>query len=93
METLIVSCINKTDRTSRHERIRSIGGIAGRQRWKRTQEKAIDEIQQGESEFFVEKEGTKVKVIVEKSEYGHLYLKTQADKTYRDNLLALPECP
>jgi hypothetical protein len=92
MNTYTVSCINKSDRPSRHEAIRRIGGGSGSSRWTKSQEDAIREIESNTSEFKVVVDGKSVKVIVAKSAYGNKYLKTEADSTTRDNLLSLPEC-
>jgi hypothetical protein len=93
MATLIVTCINKDDRLSRYEAIKMIGGGSGPTRWRKTQHVALEEIRTGQSEFFVEKAGRRVKVIRERhSQTGNWYLKTEPDGTTADNLLALPEC-
>lgn len=91
-----ISCVNKTDRPNPHERIRGIGGINpdGASRWWVTQERAIEKIDSGEWQFYVERpQGDRVKVIVAVSRYGNKYLKTEADGDQPNNLLALPECP
>lgn len=88
-----VQCINKSDRPNPHERILSIGGVnPDGSRWKLSQEKAITGIQNGTYDFYVIVVH-EVKVIVAKSPYGHLYIKTTADGEHPNNLLSLPECP
>jgi hypothetical protein len=51
-----VSCINKTDRTSAHERIKSIGGTNpdGR-RWRLPESQAIQDIKSSKYTFHVER--------------------------------------
>jgi uncharacterized protein DUF3892 len=90
-----VRCINKSDRTNPHERIRSIGGTnADGTRWKLTQPEAVEGIQSGKWSFYVERpSGDRVAVVVARSAYGNLYIKTEADGDQPNNLLALPECP
>ncbi len=89
-----VRCINKTDRYNPHERISHIGGVnPDGARWKVTQERAIQGIENREWEFYVSQGGRTVDVIVATSRYGHKYLKTVADGEQPDNLLSLPECP
>lgn len=89
-----VACINKSDRFSAHEKIKSIGGTnPDGQRWKLTQEEAIDGIEQGKWDFFVRVQGREVDVVVAESQYGNKYFKTEADGEQPNNLLSLPECP
>lgn len=89
-----VLCINKTDRPNPHERIKSIGGKnADGKAWKLSQDEAIRAIQQQTHSFYVRRGGSTANVVVTKSRYGNLYLKTEADGESPDNLLSLPECP
>lgn len=91
---LEISCINKTDRPSVHERIRNAGGVNNGSRWKKTQEEIIDEIEKKTTEFFVKVAGYReVAVIVAKSRWGNKYIKTTDDGETPNNLLDLPECP
>jgi hypothetical protein len=90
-----VKCINKTDRSSPHERIRHIGGVNhDNTRWKLSQHDAIQGIENGKWAFYVEQPaGDRVDVVVAKSAAGNKYLKTRADGDQPNNLLSLPECP
>lgn len=60
--------------------------------WKITQEIAIEGIEDGAWAFYVNKQGSRVNVIVSTSRYGNKYLKTEADGEEPNNLLSLPEC-
>ena len=82
-----VKCINKTDRYSRHERIRNIGGDWGTI----PESDAIRHIEQGVYNYHVRVNGYDVKVIIATHE-GRKYLKTETDSTTVDNLLSLNEC-
>ena len=53
-----VKCINKTDRSSAHDRIRSIGGDG----WKISQQDAISYIENKTYEFYVNRGGASVNV-------------------------------
>ena len=91
---LHIRCVVKTDRTSAHERIQSVGGAKpDGSRWILTQDKAISHIQDGAYAFYIEKSGgLRLDVIVATSAHGN-YLKTVADREQSDKLLSLPSCP
>lgn len=88
-----VLCINKTNRMNPHERIVRIGGRSNDgTTWSFSQEEAIAAIERGEHEFYVNRGGNAVKVVVATSAAGNKYIKTLADGLQPDNLLSLPEC-
>jgi hypothetical protein len=93
-DSVQIRCINKSDRPNPHERILNIGGVnPDGQRWKLTQQQAIDGIEQARWRFYVSAGGSTVWVVVAVSRYGNKYIKTTADGEQPDNLLSLPECP
>ena len=91
---LHIRCVVKTDRTSAHERIQSVGGVKpDGSRWILSQDKAISYIQDGTHVFYIERTGgLRLDVIVATSAHGN-YLKTVADREQPDQLLSLPSCP
>ena len=91
---LHIRCVVKTDRTSAHERIQSVGGAKpDGSRWILTQDKAISCILDGTHVFYIEKlGGLRLDVIIATSAHGNC-LKTVADREQPDNLLSLPCCP
>lgn len=93
-DNIQIKCINKTDRTSAHERIKSIGGVnSNGTPWKLSLEQAIKDIEAGKYRFYVSVNGSSVRVIVAVSAAGNKYLKTENDGEQPNNLLSLPECP
>lgn len=88
-----VKCINKSNRSSAHERITHIGGLnPDGTPWKLKQEDAISGIESGKWKFYVSANGKTAWVIVAKSANGNKYLKTENDGEHPNNLLSLPEC-
>lgn len=92
---LRIPCVVKTDRSSAHERIDSIGGAKpDGGRWELKQDKAISYIEDGTYVFYIERPGGhRVDVIVATNVCGNKYLKTAADREQPDGLLFLPTRP
>jgi uncharacterized protein DUF3892 len=97
-----ITCINKPDRDSPHERITHIGNG----QWRLTLDTAVGMIQSGRHAFFTLTPGTllsggpivraEVRVVSGLASSllaGHPYLRTYRDGIASDNLLSLPECP
>lgn len=89
---LEVQCVNKSDRSGAHERIKSIGGGTGRLNWKHTQELAISWIESGAFSYYIMRGGQAVGIIIGTTAEGRKFLKTAADAGQPDSLLGLPEC-
>jgi hypothetical protein len=94
LQEIEIMCINKTDRSSAHDRIKSIGGVnPDGKPWKLTVAEAIAGIEAGKWQFYVKQGGLKVWVIIFVTREAHKYLKTENDGEQPNNLLSLPECP
>ena len=88
----MVDCATRIDHQNPHERITHIGGISNNGRFKVTSDQAIQMIDSGKYDFYVNRGGKQVKVITD-TRNGRKYLKTEADGYEPNNLLALPNCP
>jgi hypothetical protein len=94
-----IRCVVKTDQTSAHERIHSVGGLKpDGSPWKLTQDKAISDLEDGTSVFYIEvPAGHRIDVVVavsvDSTKSLKKYLKTTADREQPDYLLSLPSCP
>ena len=86
-QILQVTCISKILRGDPHERIGYIGGAA----WRFTEAQAINFIEGGMFDFFINTAGRAVRLVVGRRA-GRKYLKTADDGELPDQLLALPEC-
>ncbi|MBI3850596.1 MAG: DUF3892 domain-containing protein [Verrucomicrobia bacterium] len=90
---LEVNCISRSDRPDLHERIKAIGGGFPGHLWVHLQELAIRWIEDGTFEYYVEKGGDAVYLIVAVSQEGQKYLKMPDDGEEPNHLLRLPDCP
>jgi len=87
-----VLCVDKSDKTNSYERITHIGGQdANGSRWHISQQEAIEGIESGKWQFYVNQGGYQSDVIVAQH-LGHKYLKTWADGVQPNNLLSLSAC-
>ena len=87
-----VTCIRKPNRQSPHEHITHIGNEAGK--WMLTRESAIQRIDSKSAQFYTvdTSTGKKAYIGVVREAGKNPYLRTHADGTWNDNLLALSEC-
>ena len=92
---LRIRCVDKGDRTPVHECIRAIGGInIDGSRWTLTQDKAILQIEDGTSAFYLERpRDHRFDMIVATDGHGNKYLRTVADTDQPEQHLQLPVCP
>jgi 23S rRNA A2030 N6-methylase RlmJ len=92
MSEYLVTCVTKPDRFSTHEHITHIGNTADK--WKITRESAITQIDAKQAGFYTVDSGTgrRAYVGVVREAGKAPYLRTHADGTWNDNLLAQAEC-
>jgi hypothetical protein len=83
-----VTCINKQPRVNPHEGITYLGGSG----WKWARSQVIQSIESGTNAFYMLVGGKRANLVVVSGPNGK-YVRTHADGSYNDNLLALPECP
>lgn len=92
MNEFEVTCITKPDRNSGHEHITHIGNTAGG--WCLSRETAIERIEAKKEAYYTVDHNTRKRAyigVVRESGKAP-YLRTHADGTWNDNLLAQPEC-
>jgi hypothetical protein len=87
MSDVQVTCINKLPRNNTHEGITHLGGSS----WHWTRQQVITSIEAETNTFYTKVGGKRANVGVVNGANGK-YLRTYADNTWNDNLLALPEC-
>lgn len=87
-----VTCINKPDRSSKHEHITHIGNIQAN--WRMTRELAVKQIESKANAFYTVDRvtGARAYIGVVREDGKSPYLRTYADGVWNDNLLALTEC-
>ncbi len=87
-----ITCVTKPDRFSTREHITHIGNTAGH--WKITRESAIQRIESKSDSFFTidASTGKRAEIGVVREPGKAPYLRTYADGTWNDNLLAQAEC-
>jgi hypothetical protein len=90
-----IDCVNKPDRLNVHESIKNVGGPnpTGGGRWKDTVSNVVGFIENQTHRFYTHQGNATAMVGVRTSAAGHKFLQTYADGVWKDNLLALPECP
>lgn len=89
MADILITCINKPDRNSRHEHITHLGNANG----KSSRADVIAWIENKTHTFHTTVNGKTAYIGVVTPTQGAKYLRTYADNEWNDNLLALPECP
>lgn len=84
-----VTFLNRAYSLDPLERVETIGGVnSDHTRWRLSQAAAINAIEAGTDEFFVNSDGGPVKLVV-LTHQGQKYLKTEREKTHPDDLLSL----
>lgn len=87
MTDVIITCINKQNRSSQHEGITHLGNSTGK--W--TRQQVISWIENKEHTFYTLVNGNRGDIGVVNGQNGK-YLRTYADGKWNDNLLSLSEC-
>jgi len=89
MGEFLVTCINKRDHKSAHQRIGYVGNPQGK--WRIAEDSAIQRIKSGSDSFYTLVNGRRAEVVVATHNRKE-YLKTTADGYSPDNLLNMGEC-
>lgn len=86
--------VRKPDRFSPHERITHVSGPTPEGgRWKNPVDDVVGWIERNQHRFYTSEGQASAWVGVRTSAAGDKFLQTYSDGVWRDNLLALPECP
>jgi hypothetical protein len=94
MADVLVTCVNKPDRQSRHEHITHLGGPGAGTPWRWTVEAVIESIDARTNTFFTrDAAGNRADVKVVRPPGRRPYVQTHRDNVPTDNLLSLAECP
>jgi hypothetical protein len=90
-----IDCVTRTSSNLHYEMISQVGGRnPNGTRWRLSVADAIRDIDERKWAFFVEQpQRHRVNVMVQTTQWGHRYLKTQADGEIPNNLLSLSVCP
>ncbi len=88
-----IESITKSESKKCYEMITHIGGVNHCRKWRMTEAKAIEYIENGTYIFFIYKDYKELAVIIGNSKGSHKYLKTLSDGDIPKNLLKLKECP
>ncbi|HEV2692920.1 MAG TPA: DUF3892 domain-containing protein [Verrucomicrobiae bacterium] len=87
---LKVKWVDKTDGVDPYQCITHIGGKDGQFQWKHSHAQAIQSIEDGLFDYYVQKDALAVKLEVGTALGGGKYLKARDDKEHPELLLMLP---
>jgi hypothetical protein len=87
MADVRVRCTNKRTRGN-HQSITHLGGPG----WRWSRQQVVNSILSRTNTFYVDEGGRRVSVRVRRGLHGY-FVQTWADGQWRNNLIALPECP
>lgn len=90
---LKVKWIDQCDAPDPYQRVRHIGGNTGEFRWKHSHAQAVQFVEDGLFDYYVEKNARAMKLEVGSTADGHKFLKTEADADEPRQLLNLPQFP
>jgi hypothetical protein len=88
-----IESTSKSDSKNCYEMITHIGGVNHCRKWRMTEAKAIEYIENGTYIFFIYKDYAKLDVVIAKTAGSHKYLKTSSDGDIPQNLIKLKACP
>jgi hypothetical protein len=89
--TLLVKYVSLEDNALPHRRVRSLHGESGELRWEHSREQAIAHISDEVFHYFFHKDGRAVRVVLDRTTKGELFLKAEMDLESPHALLQLPK--
>jgi hypothetical protein len=88
--TLLVKHVSLEEQALPHRRVKSLHGEAGEMRWEHSREQVIDHISNRLFHYYFHKDGRAVRIVVDRTIQGEVFLKAEMDTESPHALLQLP---
>jgi hypothetical protein len=88
--TLLVKQVSLEDHALPHRQVKSLHGQTGELRWEHTREQVIAHISNQLFHYFFHKDGRAVRIVVDRTTQGEVFLKAEMDAESPHALLQLP---
>jgi hypothetical protein len=88
--TLLVKQVCLEEHALPHRRVKSLHGETGQMQWEHSREQAIDHISNQLFHYYLHKDGRAVRIVLDRTADGELFLKAESDNETPQVLLQLP---
>ena len=89
--TLLVQKVGLEDHVLPHRRVKSFHGETGQMQWKHTREQIIRHIEKQHFHYYLKKDGRAVRIVLDQTSDGEMYIKAELDNGTPESLLQLPQ--